>query len=168
MAALLGIEDFMRKIAAEEKGFTTAFFYRGTETVIVAVESDEDSSLAQMLLEIVAGLLAPFRPAEKIAFKVQLNVAVVIGAIEPVHHERNPGCATFEESDTKFRKAFEYPMCQHARRLDHQTEGMAQGMSRVVGAEGIESHVMKTAHVYGQRAAEFLRLLVKRPVDLVS
>src|SRR5439155_25379435 len=78
------------------------------------------------------------------------------------------GCATFERSDTKLRKAFEYTMCQHARRLDHQTEGMAQGMSRVVGAEGIESHVMKTAHVYGQRAAEFFRLLVKRPVDLVS
>ncbi len=121
-----------------------------------------------MLLEIVAGLLARFWPAEKIAFKVQLNVAVVIGAIEPVHHERNPGCATFEESDTKFRKAFEYPMYQYAHRLDHQTERMAQGVNGVVGAEGIESHMMKTAHVYGQRAAEFFRLLVKRPIDLVS
>src|SRR5438046_10331719 len=101
MAALLGIEDFMGKIAAEEKGFTTAFFYRGTETVIVAVESDKDSSLTQMLLEIVAGLLARFWPAEKIAFKVQLNVAVALGATERVHDERNRGGATFEESDTQ-------------------------------------------------------------------
>src|SRR5439155_19655613 len=115
MAAILGIEDMMGKIAGEEKGFTTAFFYRGTETVIVAVESDEDSSLAQMRFEIVAALLTRFRPAEKIAFKVQLNVAVVRGAIEPDHHERNPGCATFEESDTKLRKACDYTMCHQAR-----------------------------------------------------
>src|SRR5207253_5021312 len=91
MAALLGIEDFMGKIAAEEKGFTTAFFYRGTETVIVAVESDEDSSLAQLLLEIVAGLLTRFRPAVKIAFKVQLNVAVVIEWIGTGRLDRNVG-----------------------------------------------------------------------------
>src|SRR5438445_11862294 len=113
MAALLGIEDFMGKIAAEEKGFTTAFFYRGTETVIVAVESDEDSSLAQMLLEIVAGLLTQFRPAAKIAFKVQLNLTVVIAAVVPKHHERNPRAAAFDDSDTKPEKALEYTECQH-------------------------------------------------------
>jgi len=51
MPALRCIENFVRKVAAEEKGLLSAFCHRGIETVVVAVEADEDASFAELLLK---------------------------------------------------------------------------------------------------------------------
>ena len=67
MPALRCIENFVRKVAAEEKGLLSAFCHRGIETVVVAVEADEDASFAELLFELVARLLALLRSADELA-----------------------------------------------------------------------------------------------------
>ncbi len=68
VAALCGIEDFVGEVAAEEKRVAPAFSYRRAETVVVAIESDEDPTFTKLRLKIVAGFFALFRPADQIAF----------------------------------------------------------------------------------------------------
>ena len=46
MAALGRVENFVGKVAAEEKRFSPAFLDRGAESVIVTIEADKDSSFA--------------------------------------------------------------------------------------------------------------------------
>jgi hypothetical protein len=46
MTALDRVENFVGKIAAEEKRFSPALLDRGTESVIITIEADEDSSFA--------------------------------------------------------------------------------------------------------------------------
>ena len=53
----------------------------------------------------------------------------------------------------------------HTRGLDHQAEGMAEGVGRIISAKGVKPHVMQTADVHRQAAAESLRFFVERPVD---
>ncbi len=95
-------------------------------------------------------------------------MAVMIGAIEPIHEKRHPGGAALEESDAQFWKALEDAVSEHSRCLNHEAEGMPEGMSWIVGAEGVETHMVKTTHVHGQGAAEFFGFFIEGPVDLFS
>jgi hypothetical protein len=44
MAAFRRVEDFVGKVAAEEKRLSPAFLDRGAESVIVTIEANKDSS----------------------------------------------------------------------------------------------------------------------------
>ena len=67
MSTFCGIEDFVGKVAAEEKRLASAFSYRGAETVVEAIESNEDPTFAKLRLKIIAGFFALFRSADQIA-----------------------------------------------------------------------------------------------------
>src|SRR5207342_3170398 len=117
---------------------------------------------------IITRFLALFGPAEEVPLEIQLNMAVVIGAIETIHKKWHPGGSALEKSHAQFWKALEDTVGEHSRCLNHETEGMAQGMGWIVGAEGVETHMMEAPHVHGQSAAEFFGFFIERPIDLVS
>src|SRR4030095_1895472 len=95
-------------------------------------------------------------------------MAVVIRAVETVHKERHPGRAAFEKGNAEVWEAVEYAVREHSRCLNHQAKWMPQSMGRIVSAEGVEPHMMETAHVHGENAAEFFSFCIKSPVRLVS
>src|SRR2546422_5316114 len=98
MTALFGVKDFVREVAAEKKRFAAGLRDRCAQAVIVAIESDEDSAFAELVLKIIARLFALVRPPNKIPINIQLDVAIVIRTIETIHHERNPRGAALQES----------------------------------------------------------------------
>jgi hypothetical protein len=70
MTAFFSVENFVGKVAAEQKWFWSAFFYRCPKAVIVSIESNEDSFFTQLFSKIIARFLALFRPAEKVPLKI--------------------------------------------------------------------------------------------------
>ena len=67
MTALGRVENFVGKVAAEEiTALRPPFLDRRAESVIITIETDEDSPFSELFFEIFARLFALFRPAEKL------------------------------------------------------------------------------------------------------
>ena len=58
MAAFGCVEDFVGEVATEEKRLAPAFSYRRAETIVVAIESNEDPTCTKLRLKIIAGFFA--------------------------------------------------------------------------------------------------------------
>ena len=58
MAAFRGVENFMGKIAAENKCVPPGFLDRETQTTVVDVETDIEPSFADLPAQIIAGLFS--------------------------------------------------------------------------------------------------------------
>src|SRR5437879_1932957 len=134
LSTLLRVENFVRKIAAKDKRLASRFQHRETQTVVVDVEADKYPSFADLPAQIVARLLAFLRTADRPIVKIDLQVARMIGTIEPVEKKRHPGRAALEKRNAQLGKFFEDPVRQQAGGLDGDTEGMSQGVNRIIGA----------------------------------
>jgi adenylate cyclase len=166
MAALLGVEDFMRKVTAKEETILARVLHGKAKAAIVHIETNEDPSLSHLLPEIVAGFFTELGASKNFTAQVHLHMALVMRTIEPIQEERHPGGPSLEKPDAQSGEPIEDPVREHCGGLDHNTHGVPDGMNRIIGAEGIHAQVMQGPHMHGQGAIELLRFLVDGPVQL--
>src|SRR4029079_12693138 len=113
-ATFLGIENFVGKIAAENKRVGARFLNGKPKTVVIDIKADKDSPLAHLAPEVIAGLLAFFRPSHYISFQVDLEMTPMVGTVEAIKKQRHPGRAPREACRTQFWEGLEYTVRQHA------------------------------------------------------
>src|SRR6188474_1545817 len=89
----------------------------------------------------------------------------VVRAVEAIEKKRHPGRAAFEKSDADFWETFEDAVGEQPGGLNRDTERMAEGVHRIIGAKAIHAKMVQRADMHRQGAAEFLRLFVNRPVQ---
>ena len=135
MPAFRRVENLMREVAAEEEGLAAALGNRNAQAIGVAIEADENASLAKLFFEIDACFLTWLRPADHLTSEIELHVAVVIRAVAPVHHKRHPGRAAFQKRNAQFGKAVEYAMAEHIREILKQEQEHRIDLATALGID---------------------------------
>src|SRR4030095_9436468 len=107
----------MWEVAGEQERLAASPLDGKSEARIVAVKTDEDPPLFNLLLEILACFGPGLRTHNRLSLKIQLYVPLVKRPVEPVHEERDPGRSSFEKTNSKIRKAVEQSMANHGGRL---------------------------------------------------
>ena len=134
VAAMLGVEAFVRKIGGEKKRFIARFPNGEPQTAVIAVEADENSAGLHMPTKIFARHDIGLRARQEVAMDVDLQM-VRIGAVEAIHEKRHPRRAAFEKTDAQFRESIEYAVGQHRSSLRHDAERMTEGMHGIINTD---------------------------------